>query len=177
MKRNLLRTLTRRAATSRGAILKCMLDELSGDHAQSLQLATSAQRILQLEGKTSVDTLLIIYDAALVKVKLDKDLGIEFAKGALPNVGFDSALMELNDIVQNIMMTAASKMYGHFCSPNSPIISNSTVVYLVETYMELVPVHHAAILTMLNVDKKIRDKRYHYMLKQYERLHSGCFCQ
>lgn len=32
------------------------------------------------------------------------------------------------------------------------------------------PVHHAAIMTMLNIDKKVKDKRYHYLVSQYERV-------
>ena len=32
------------------------------------------------------------------------------------------------------------------------------------------PVHHACILTILNVDKKMKDKRNQYLLSQYERI-------
>ena len=46
MRRNLIRALQRRGKNSRMGLLKCMLDELLGDHAQSLQLATMAQHLL-----------------------------------------------------------------------------------------------------------------------------------
>ena len=45
MRRNLIRALQRRAESSRMGLLKCMLDELSGDHAQSLQLVIAAQQL------------------------------------------------------------------------------------------------------------------------------------
>ena len=68
------------------------------------------------------------------------------------------------------MMNDASKIYGNFISPNSTIISNSKVMNLVEKFIQLIPVHHATIMTMLNIDKKVKDKRYHYLARQYEQV-------
>ena len=84
--------------------------------------------------------------------------------------GHESLLLKLDTIVQNEMMTAISSTYGYFISPNAPIISNAAVLRLVNKYMDLMPVHHASILTMLNVDKKVKDKHNLYLLSQYERL-------
>ena len=67
-------------------------------------------------------------------------------------------------------MTAASKMYGHFSSPNSPVISNEKVFNLVQKYIQLMPVYYASILTMLNVDRKVNNKIYHYLVRQYEQV-------
>ena len=96
-----------------------------------------------------MDTNTIHYDAALAKVKSDTEFEVTFAKGALTSVVFDAAFLELDGIVQHTMMTAAFKIYRHLSSPNSPIISNSTAVNLVNKYMERVTVHHASVL---NVD-------------------------
>ena len=109
-----------------------------------------------MEDDKKGDNLSINYNVALEKVKSYKDLGVKFAISALTNTGFESAFLELNCIFQNTMMKAASVMYVHFLSPNSPIISNRTVVILVEKYIELVPVHYSVILTMLNVRKEQR---------------------
>ena len=158
MRRNLLRVLQKRAHSSRTALLKCMIDKLSEDHTQELQLASSAQHILQDEEFKKVDSNTINYDVALAKVKSDTEFDVTFVKSALTSVFFDAAFLELDGIVQHTMMTSASKIYRHLSSPNSPIISNSTVVNLINKYIELVPVHHASILTMLNVNKNMQDK-------------------
>lgn len=166
-----MRVLQRRVSSSRMPLLKCMLDEFTGDHAQSLQLATSPQQIIQAEETKKVDSFNVDYAAVIVKVKNDNSLGVRFAKSILTSVGYDSALLELNGIVKNTMMTAASKMYGYFSSPiNSLVISNENIFKLVQKYIELIPVHHASILTMLNVDKKVKDKRHLYLVKQYKRV-------
>ena len=68
------------------------------------------------------------------------------------------------------MSCAVASTYGQFGSPNSPIISNTAVLGLVKQYIELMPVHHASILTMLNVDKKVKYKRRVYLVNQYDRL-------
>ena len=94
-----MRALRWRASSSRMALLKCMLEEFTGDNAQSLQLATSAQRIIQAEETKTVESLNMDYDAVLVKVKNDTHLGVRFSKGALTSVGYESALLELNGIV------------------------------------------------------------------------------
>ena len=62
MRRNLLRVLQRRALRLMVALLKCMLDEFTGDHAQSLQLPTSAQQIIQLEETKKIDNSKVDYD-------------------------------------------------------------------------------------------------------------------
>ena len=68
------------------------------------------------------------------------------------------------------MMLAVSRSYGYFILHNAPIISNEVVLSLVNKYMELMPVHHVSILTILNVDNKMKDKRNIYLLSQYKRL-------
>ena len=170
MRRNLLRVLQRRASSTRMSLLKCMLDEFTGDHAQSLQLAMSAQQIIQLEETKKIENTKVDYDVVFSQVKKDNKLGVRIVKNALTTIGYESALLQFNSVVQNTMMTAVSKMYGHFSSPNSPIISNSQVFDLVQKYIELMPVHHAAIMTMLNADQKVKDKRCHYLATQYERV-------
>ena len=45
-------------------------------------------------------------------------------------------------------------MYRYFVSLNTLILSNNGVLKLIVKYKELMPVHHASILSMLNVDKK-----------------------
>ena len=169
MRRNLVRALQRRGKKSRMGLLKCMLDELSGDHAQSLQLATMAQNLLSDDTeKTSSSE--VKHSTIMSMVVSDKLLGCEVVKKALTYTGYEASLVKLNGIVQNLMCCAVSSTYGQFGSPNSPIISNTAVLGLVKQYIELMPVHHASILTMLNVDKKVKDKRSVYLVNQYDRL-------
>ena len=58
MRRNLTRALQRRSESTRMALLKCMLDEVSGDHAQTLQLSMMAQQMQSNDNSTeaTVDT-------------------------------------------------------------------------------------------------------------------------
>ena len=45
------------------------------------------------------------------------------------------------------------------------------VLGVVKRYIDLIHVHHASILTMLNVDHKVKDKHNQYLLSQYERIY------
>ena len=110
-----------------------MLDELSGDHAQSLQLATYAQQ-MQTDDDVDKTTTAVELDQRLVisMVVSDTKLGALVAKKALTYTGYESSLIELNNLVQTAMMNAVSCTYGYFISPNTPIISNQTVLELVK---------------------------------------------
>lgn len=55
-------------------------------------------------------------------------------------------------------MNAVSKMYGHFFPLNSLVISNTKIFDLVQKYIALMMIHHATVLTMLNVDRKVKNK-------------------
>ena len=165
MKRNILRVLQRRTSSTRMSLLKCILDELYGDYAQLLQLATSVHQIMQVDEGKKVDSSAVSYDFILSDMKNNNELSARFAKNVLTSVGYEAALLELNSIIQHTMMTAVSKCYGHYSSPNSPVISSKTVIELVNKYKDLMPVHHDGILTMLNVDKKVVDKVSHYIDK------------
>ena len=44
------------------------------------------------------------------------------------------------------------------------------VLWLVKRYIELISIHHASILTMINVDHKVKDKLNQYLLGQYEKI-------
>ena len=52
MRRNMIRALQRRGKGSRMGLLKYMLDELWGDHVQTLQIATVAQEIIKEDDTT-----------------------------------------------------------------------------------------------------------------------------
>ena len=170
MRRNLVRTLQRRTKDTRMGLLKCMLDELSGDHAQSLQLATIAQQLMTEDDKSNKKTPELDHNLIMSMVGFDTTLDTQVARKALNHTGHEASLSQLNNIVQTAMMDAVASTYGFFCSPNSPIISNETIVGLVDKFKLLMPVHHASILTMLNVDKKLKDKRSVYLVQQYDRL-------
>ena len=93
-----------------------MLHELNGDHNQTLKLATVNQHILMQDKEKLIagDT-----DSA------------QAVTSALSMPGNEKALLELNNVVQNTMLEAVSCMYGTFCSPNSAVISNSTLTGLI----------------------------------------------
>ena len=103
-------------------------------------------------------------------ISADTKLGAKLANKALTYTGYDSALLELNSIVQTVLMHDVSCTFGLFSSPNSPVVSNEAVIGLVDRYKVLMPVHHASILTMLNVNNKIKDKRSSFLVQQYDRL-------
>ena len=86
MRRNLLRVIHRRVKSTRMALLKCMLDEFIGDHAQTLQLAMSVQHIIQLEETQKFDNSKVDYDVVLAQVQKDNELGVRFVKNALTAV-------------------------------------------------------------------------------------------
>ena len=151
--RNLIRALQRRGKKSRMELLKCMLDELSGDHAQSLQLATMAQQLMSDDTEKTTSSE-VNHSAIMSMVVSDKILGAKVVKKSLTYTGNEVSLLKLKNIVQTLMNCAVSSTYGQFASPNSPIISNTGVLGLVKQYIELMPVHHASILIMLNVEKR-----------------------
>ena len=69
-------------------------------------------------------------------VASDTKLGALVTNKALTHTGYESSLIKLNNIVQTAMMHAVSCTYGYYNLPNSPIISNVTVLELVNKYME-----------------------------------------
>ena len=82
------------------ALLKCMLNELHGDHAQSLQLATVAQTLIkddeaEQSKKTDPDRSVL-----LSMVGIDTALDSLLAKKVLTYHRYESSLLELNEMVQ-----------------------------------------------------------------------------
>ena len=80
MKRNLIRALQRRAKSSQMGLLKCMLDELSGNHAQSLQLAIAAQQLLTEDDGVNTTTTEVDHSLIMSMVVADTNLGAQVAK-------------------------------------------------------------------------------------------------
>ena len=142
-----------------------MLDELSGDHAQTLHLAMIAQ-LMQTEDDSTKATINTKLDQCLIETMVTSDtiIGAQVTKNLLTYTGYGASLLELHIIVQTAMMNTVSSTYGYFLLPNTPIISNMAVLELVNKYMELMSVHHALILTTLNVDQKVKDKHNLYLL-------------
>ena len=108
--------------------------------------------------------------AIMSMIVSDTVLGSMVVKKAWTYTGYEASLIKLNQVVQDLMHGAVSRTYGEFGSPNSPIITNKAVLGLVKEYIYLMPVHHASIMTMLNVDQKVKDKRSLYLVSQYNRL-------
>ena len=115
--------------------------------------------MMKEDGIKTVENADIDFDVALNVVSRDQNVSVWFVKKALSCAGYESSLLQLNKIVQSTMMFAVSQMYGHFASLNTPILSNRDVLTLVDKYKELMPVHHASIVTMLHVDEKVKNKR------------------
>ena len=134
MRRNLARALQRRGKASRMGLLKRMLDELSGDHAQLLQLATIAQQLISDDNTVKTATSALDHSVIMAMVVADTALGAQVAKKSLTYTGYESSLLQLNNIVQHVMMYVVSCTYGLFCSPNPPIIINVAVLGLVNRY-------------------------------------------
>ena len=116
--------------------------------------------------KTTISEL--DHSVIMYMVVADKTLGVQVARKALTYTRYESALFQLNNISQTVMMHALSCIFVLFYSLNSPIVLNEVVLRLVNKYKVLIPVHHASILTMLNVDKKVKDKRNVYLVCQYD---------
>ena len=113
-------------------LLKCMLDEVFGDHAQSLQLKTIAQKLVENNETAKKVTAELDHNLIMSMVSADTTLGAKVANKALTYTGYESALLELNSIVQTIMIHVMSCTYGLFSSPKSPKVSNEAVVGLVD---------------------------------------------
>ena len=135
-----------------------------------MQLKTIAQKLVENNETAKKVTAELDHNLIMSMVSADTTLGAEVANKVLTYTGYESALLELNSIVQTVMMHTVSCTYGLFSSPNSPILSNEAVIGLVDRYKVLMPVHHASILTMLNVNNKIKDKRSSFLVQQYDRL-------
>ena len=119
---------------------------------------------------TKSTTSSLNHNVIMSMVADDISLGAQVVRKALTYTGYESKLLQLNNTVQTVMMNTVSSTYGLFCSPNSPIVSNSSVMGLVNRYKELMPVHHASILTMLNIENKLKDKSSLYLVRQYDCL-------
>ena len=158
MMKNLAWVLQRRGNVSIMSLLKYMLNKLHYDRTKTLQLATIVTELLKDDSVVINKILDPDRSVLLTMVGFDTTLDSLVTKNALTYNGYESSLLELNGIVQREMMGAVSNMYGCFVSPNLPILLNVTVLKLVQKYIELMPVHHAYILTMLNADKKVKDK-------------------
>ena len=65
-------------------------------------------------------------------------------------------------------MDVVSNTYGYFSLSYFLVILNNKVLGLVQKNIELMPFHHEAILTSFHVDKKVKDKRYQYLVTPYE---------
>ena len=100
MRRNMIRCLQRRGKGSRMGLLKCMLDELWGDHAHTLQISTMAQEILNEDETTTCGTPILDVGAVLNQVCKDRDLSVQFVQKALSSPVSESALLQLNTIVK-----------------------------------------------------------------------------
>ena len=83
MRRNLIRALQRRGKSSRMGLLKCMLDELSGDHAQSLQLAMTAQQLLTEDDGVKKAATEVYATMIMSMVVANTNIAAQVAKKAL----------------------------------------------------------------------------------------------
>ena len=94
MRLNLIRALQRRGKASRVGLLKCMLDEVSGDHSQSLKLVTIAQQLVENDETAKKITAELDHNVIIYMVGADTTLGDKVAKKALTYTGYESALLE-----------------------------------------------------------------------------------
>ena len=85
-------------------LLKRMLDELSGNHAQSLQLATIAQQLMTEDDKSNMKTPELDHNLIISMVGFDITLDTQVARKALTHTGYESSLSYLNNIVQPLKM-------------------------------------------------------------------------
>ena len=94
-----------------------MLDELSGDHAQSLQLAMAAHQLLTEDDGVKTTATEVDRSLIMSMVVADTNLGAQVAKQSSSYTGYETLLLELNIIVQNEIMIAVSSTYGYFILP------------------------------------------------------------
>ena len=79
-------------------LLKCMLDELWGDHAQTLQIATVAQEMIKDDDTTTGGTTNIDVGAVLNQIGKDNNVSVQFVQKALSSPVYESSLLQLNKI-------------------------------------------------------------------------------
>ena len=101
MRRNLVRTLQRWTKDTRMGLLKCMLDELSGDHAQSLQLATIAQQLMTEDDKSNKKTPELDHNLMISMVGFDMTLDTQVARKDLTHTGYKSSLSQSKKVSTN----------------------------------------------------------------------------
>ena len=84
--------------------------------------------------------------------------------------GSDPGLTQFNRIVQDKFNAIVSKSFGTICSPNTPIISSITTLYMAKQFKALLPHHYGYISSMLNVTYKLKDKHNLHLANEYDRI-------